>query len=135
MRDRVIAIESEFWQRVQNQDAPMVTGDDISLIEYSMVPVEDSKEIALLPEHARALAMEYKIAGDTEKEAKTAKDDAKAQLCQLLAGHDKGKIGEFTINWTPVSTNRLDTDRLKKEKPEVYQEYCKSDSSRRFSIK
>lgn len=41
----------------------------------------------------------------------------------------------YRISWANVDTSRLDSKRLKEERPEVYQDYLKTTTSRRFQIK
>ena len=41
----------------------------------------------------------------------------------------------YRVSWTNVDTARLDTKRLKAEKPEIYQDFTKTTSSRRLTIK
>ncbi len=41
----------------------------------------------------------------------------------------------YRVSWTNVATARLDTKRLKAEKPEIYQDFTKVTSSRRLTIK
>ena len=40
----------------------------------------------------------------------------------------------YVVNWVNVTTNRLDTTRIKKELPDIYNKYIKESHSRRFSI-
>ena len=41
----------------------------------------------------------------------------------------------YRVSWTNVDTARLDTKRLKAERPEIYQDFAKITSSRRLTIK
>ena len=41
----------------------------------------------------------------------------------------------YKVTWSNVDTARLDTKRIKAEKPEVYQDFLKVTSSRRLTIK
>lgn len=41
----------------------------------------------------------------------------------------------YKISWSSVATTRLDTKQLKEEKPEVYADYARTTSSRRFTVK
>ncbi len=41
----------------------------------------------------------------------------------------------YKISWSSVDTTRLDTKQLKEEKPEIYADYAKTISSRRFTVK
>ena len=46
-----------------------------------------------------------------------------------------GVAKDYKVYWSNVETGRLDTKKLKEEKPEIYQNYVKVGSSRRFSVK
>lgn len=41
----------------------------------------------------------------------------------------------YKVSWSNVKTTRLDTKRMKQEQPEIYENYAKVTSSRRFQIK
>lgn len=41
----------------------------------------------------------------------------------------------YRVTWSDVESARLDVRRLKEEKPEVYQEFAKKTSSRRFTVR
>lgn len=41
----------------------------------------------------------------------------------------------YKISWSNVDTTRLDTKKIKEEKPEIYKAYAKTSSTRRFQIK
>lgn len=43
--------------------------------------------------------------------------------------------GHYRVLWSNVETTRLDAKRMKQEQPEIYQNYAKVTSSRRFQIK
>lgn len=47
-----------------------------------------------------------------------------------LAANDR-----YMISWSSVDTTRLDTKRIKQERPEIYADYSKTTSSRRFTVK
>lgn len=40
----------------------------------------------------------------------------------------------YVVNWVKVITNRLDTTKIKKELPDICNNYIKETHSRRFSI-
>ncbi|MGL4680787.1 MAG: YqaJ viral recombinase family protein [Plesiomonas shigelloides] len=130
----VIGKEREFWNRVQNQDPPMVTGEDIDLVN-ALYPAGDKPQVIQLDSAAHAFAMQYNAASAAEKEAKAAKDEAKANLCMVMGDHSKAVAGDVKISWTPMTQTRIDTDRLKKERPDIVAEYSNTTASRRFSIK
>lgn len=41
----------------------------------------------------------------------------------------------YRVSWSNVESTRLDTQRIKLEKPEIYQDYAKQTVSRRFQVK
>ena len=43
--------------------------------------------------------------------------------------------GRYRVSWSNVETARLDTQRIKQERPEIYQDYVKVSTSRRFQVK
>ena len=43
--------------------------------------------------------------------------------------------GRYKVSWSNVDTTRLDAKRIKQEQPEIYKNYAKVTSSRRFQIK
>lgn len=130
----VVEKEAAFWSRVEQQDPPMVTGDDVDLVS-ALYPNGDIPETVKLDELAHQYALDYSKAALVEKEAKAAKDDAKAKLCAMMGDYSKAVTGDIKISWTPMTQTRIDTDRLKRERPEIVAEYSSTTASRRFSIK
>lgn len=43
--------------------------------------------------------------------------------------------GHYRVSWSRVDTTRLDAKKMKQERPEVYADYAKTTSSRRFTVK
>lgn len=52
-----------------------------------------------------------------------------------MKDYETAVSGAYRITWGNVETTRLDTKKLKQEKPEIYREYAKVSTSRRFRIK
>lgn len=59
-----------------------------------------------------------------EQEVKIAMSDAESAICD-----------NFQIDWKNVFTSKLDVERIKTERPDIYQDYIKQTQSRRFAIK
>ena len=81
--------------------------------------IESLKELESLIEEAKA-------------EAETLRDEIKAEM--LSRNTEEMEAGQYIVRWTSVLTQRFDTTAFKKVMPEVYKEYTKQVSSRRFSI-
>lgn len=45
------------------------------------------------------------------------------------------QCGEFTVRWAAMAASRFDTTTFKKEHEELYMQYLKPSTSKRFSIK
>jgi len=81
--------------------------------------IETLKELEALIEEAKA-------------EAEALRDDIKAEM--LKRDTEELEAGQYIVRWTSVLSQRFDTTAFKKVMPEVYKDYIKQVSSRRFSI-
>ena len=52
-----------------------------------------------------------------------------------LGDHEIAEGEGYFVKWANVNQNRVDTERLKKEKPQIYQDFLKSIPTRRLTIK
>lgn len=69
---------------------------------------------------------------EAKAEAEALRDEIKAEM--LNRNTEEMEAGQYIVRWTSVLTQRFDTTAFKKVMPEVYKEYTKQVSSRRFSI-
>ncbi|MCD8121276.1 MAG: YqaJ viral recombinase family protein [Clostridiales bacterium] len=53
----------------------------------------------------------------------------------FMGGNEAAYNQEYRISWKEVVSSRLDTGRLKVERPEVYQNYLRQNSTRKFTVK
>ena len=81
--------------------------------------IEALKDLEFLIEEAKA-------------EAEALRDEIKTEM--LSRDTEELEAGQYIVRWTSVLTQRFDTTAFKKVMPEVYKEYTKQVSSRRFSI-
>ena len=81
--------------------------------------IESLKDLETLIEEAKA-------------EAEALRDEIKAEM--LSRNTEEMEAGQYIVRWTSVLTQRFDTTAFKKVMPDVYKEYTKQVSSRRFSI-
>lgn len=51
-----------------------------------------------------------------------------------MKGHETAASGKYRITWGNVSSSNLDTKRIKEELPEIYRDYVRVSSYRRFTI-
>ena len=69
---------------------------------------------------------------EAKAEAEALRDEIKAEM--LSRNTEEMEAGQYIVRWTSVLTQRFDTTAFKRVMPEVYKEYTKQVSSRRFSI-
>ena len=81
--------------------------------------IDALKDLEILIEEAKA-------------EAEALRDEIKAEM--LSRDTEEMEAGQYIVRWTSVLTQRFDTTAFKKVMPDVYKEYTKQVSSRRFSI-
>ena len=81
--------------------------------------IEALKELEALIEEAKA-------------EAEALRDEIKTEM--LNRDTEEMEAGQYIIRWTSVLSNRFDTTGFKKIYGNLYKEFTKQVSSRRFSI-
>ena len=69
---------------------------------------------------------------EAKAEAEALRDEIKSEM--LSRNTEELEAGQYIVRWTSVLTQRFDTTAFKKVMPDVYKEYTKQVSSRRFSI-
>ena len=69
---------------------------------------------------------------EAKAEAEALRDEIKSEM--LSRDTEELEAGQYIVRWTSVLTQRFDTTAFKKVMPDVYKEYTKQVSSRRFSI-
>lgn len=69
---------------------------------------------------------------EVKTEAESVRDEIKQEM--LTQDTEELEAGQYIIRWTSVLTNRFDTTAFKKVLPDVYKEYTKQITSRRFTI-
>lgn len=67
-----------------------------------------------------------------EKEAEKIRQEIKMELETKQV--EELAAGTFMIRWKTVLSSRLDGKALKAALPEIYRQYCKSSTTRRFTI-
>lgn len=134
--DQLIAIEEAFWnQHVVPRVIPAPDGSkacDEVLEQYfhrarkeSTIPLVgfDDKlnrraellgQIALLEQEQKQIEQEVKL---------------------FMQDNELASSDRYRVSWSNVDATRLDTKRLKAEKPEIYQDFAKITTNRRLTIK
>ncbi len=131
----LVRLEERFWNYVTTNTPPPIDGSDAaSELLRGLYPSSKVNKI-ILPDNALELLKQFEEASEREKQAEVEKQEAENKLKELLQDNESGSVGERTVSWKSVESERLDSKRLKSELPDIYSKYSKVSSSRRFSIK
>ena len=68
-------------------------------------------------------------------ELETEKKQIEQEVKLAMGEHEKARSGNFRVSWGNVDSTRLDTKRIKEEKPEIYADYATVSHCRRFEVK
>lgn len=73
-----------------------------------------------------------RMADELNAEIEAIQDAIKAHMTDNNA--DTITAGQFKVTYKEVTSTRIDTTALRKELPEIWQEYGKTTTTRRFSV-
>lgn len=69
------------------------------------------------------------------KELQEEQKQIEQEIKLFMQDNERANSGHYRVTWSNVNTTKLDTARIKSEKPELYADYAKSSSYRRFEVK
>ena len=78
------------------------------------------------------LAQLRRMADDLDAEITAIQDEIKAHMA--AAQTDTLTAGAFRVVWKSVTSTRIDTAALRRELPEVWQEYGKTTTTKRVTV-
>jgi len=73
-----------------------------------------------------------RMADELNAEIEAIQDTIKAHMTE--ADTDTITAGAFKVTWKAVTSTRIDTTALRKDLPEIWQEYGKTSTTKRFSV-
>lgn len=133
---QLIAIEEAFWDdHVLPRVIPAPDGSKAcdEVLEQYFHSARKGSAIPLIgfdEKLNRRTALMGQIA-ELEREQKQIEQEVKL----YMQDNELASSDCYRVSWTNVDTARLDTKRLKAEKPDIYQDFAKITSSRRLTIK
>ena len=78
------------------------------------------------------LAELRKMADELSAEIEAIQDEIKAHMAAEET--DTLTAGPYKVSWKAITSTRIDTAALRKDLPEIWQEYGKTSTTRRFNI-
>lgn len=131
----LIQIEKNFWENyVQKHIMPEPDGSkaaDSVIAEYFKNSVEETVPLVGFDER---LKRREELLGVIER-MEAEKRQIEQEVKMFLGSSERAEGEGYRVSWKSICTNRIDAERLKTEKPEIYREYLKSTDSRRLIIK
>lgn len=129
-------IEREFWSGyVEKGRIPEPDGSEVCDAVLGQYFPAAKKESAIRLEGfdeklARREAILLEIAG-LQREQNRIEQEVKL----YMEDNESAVSAKYRVSWSNVESARLDTKRIRQEKPEIYQDYAKVSTTRRFQVK
>ena len=136
LANRLIEIERDFWNNnVLMNRIPQPDGSDVSddIIKQYFGKAKEDSTIELVGFDDKLDRRSEILAKIKELETEQKKIDQEIKL--FMQDNERAKSGKYLVCWSNVESTRIDTKKIKAEKPEIYAEYSKPSSSRRFEVK
>lgn len=131
-----VAAEEDFWNNhVEKGILPPPDGSKIfdAVLEQYFHTSRKKSAVELVGFDDRLSRREEILQeiGRLETEQKQIEQEVKL----FMQDHELAASGKYRVSWSSVDTARLDTKRIRQEHPEIYEEYAKVSSCRRFQVR
>ncbi|NLK93899.1 MAG: hypothetical protein GX275_01730 [Clostridiales bacterium] len=134
--EMIIEAEKEFWKMVQDKTPPALDGSSAAekyLSEkYSNAEVGKTEQLGF--EYKDKINNYFELKEQLkhlEIKVKEIENQIKGELKEAEFGFAPG----YSVSWKNVTSNRVDSKKLKTEYPEIYKAVLKESVCRKFSIK
>lgn len=132
--EELIDKEVEFWtENIEKDIMPPPDGSDDSMNTIERLH-PDGEGKMYLP-NADSDIQRFMELGDVIKDFENERKQIKAKLCSRLEDFAVGVDSEYTCSWKNQSRTSVDSKKLKKEYPEIFEECTKTSEHRVFRAK
>lgn len=134
--EKLVAIEEAFWNNhVLPRVIPAPDGskacDEVLEQYFHRARKESAIPLIGFDEKLNRRTELLSQIAELEREQKQIEQEVKL----YMQNNELASSDLYRVSWSNVDTARLDTKRLKAEKPDIYQDFAKITSSRRLTIK
>jgi putative phage-type endonuclease len=135
--DIIIKAEKTFWEEHVLKRIPPALDGSSAAEEYlkAKYPESDPSKIIDLGKADEDNIIRLLDLKAREKELKEQITTLENAIKNELKDAEIGLVNKYQVTWKTVSSNRVDTDKLKSEYPDIYKNVIKTSVSRRFNIK
>ncbi|MDY6294868.1 MAG: YqaJ viral recombinase family protein [Schwartzia succinivorans] len=131
----IIALEEVFWNRVITDTPPDPDGIGSTAETLADMYPKASSVSTILDKEADDIVDYYLAVKEQCEKLKEEKTACENKLKSMLGDASCALTQKgFSVSWKNVSTNRLDTAKLKEEHPEIIDKYTSASTSRRFAV-
>ena len=132
----LVQLEKRFWQHVLTQSPPPVDGSTACAEMLARkYPSSSNAAPLILPVDADSWIQDYLTSKAEEESAAERKRLAENKLKEVIGNHEKAiSPGGYQATWKTAQSSRIDSTRLKKEEPALFEKFTTTSTTRRFSI-
>ena len=132
----LIDVERDFWENyVIPRKMPPVDGSkccDEVLSKY--FPNAKKNRIKLDADLSEKLDRREEILETIDK-LQNEQRQIEQEVKLFMTDNEFAESEKYRVSWSDYESTRLDTTRIKTERPDIYSEYSKKSNSRRFQVK
>ena len=132
----LVELEHRFWNHVLTQSPPPVDGSTACAEMLSRrYPSSSNPAPLILPVEADSWIQDYLQAKREEEDAVERKRLAENRIKEVMKEHERSTSpGGKQVTWKTVQSSRIDSAKLKKEEPALYEKFATTSATRRFSV-
>lgn len=132
----LIRFEKEFWNLVETKTPPIMDGSQASTeVLNKMYPNSVLGNEIALPGEAVELIKKRDEVKTLIKDLETQQNEIENKLKAMLQDNETGWVDDIVVNWKSIIANKFDNKTFEKEHPDMYKQYLKSSSYRKFDVK
>lgn len=132
----LIQVEQDFWEG--NVLAGVMPGPDGSQACSEVINryFPHARKGSSIPLEGFDQKLERRLEIDTMVKAlETERDQIDQEVKLAMGDHEEASAGQYRVKWANVESRRIDTKRIKAERPEIYRDYSMLSCCRKFAIK
>lgn len=133
--EKMIEMERYFWEEyVMKGVEPIPDGSDATTRYFNSKFYESNGKTIELPGEVIPICDKYEIVSNELKILETEKAALANQIKNYMKEYETGIVQDRKIVWKTVEKSSFDSKRLKKEKPDLYEDYLTHTQYRRLQV-